>query len=161
MLVPYQKPEVTKYSDICIVSLLLVSSQVSLVYLYYVMFYGLNTKPFMVLFVFLFGIIVVYVLGYILDNSPLLGVTSLFVCYVVIYYMNMVTRYNNIIVLVFAILIVSAAYVKDKSMYLDDDKKHPILFNVFLYLVLGAFCYAIPCYIYNQNREQYMGLQML
>lgn len=161
MIIPKRIPDLTKQNNIEFTVFCLAICQIILVYCYYAMFYGLYERIFLIFMLFLYMVIIVYGLGYLLDNSPLLGVTSLLVCYIIIYCMGMATKYNDVVVWCFVVAIILSAYIKNKHSL--SENKQPIVFDVFMLIILGFFLYALPFYIYNQNRENlyYSGLQML
>ena len=163
MLIPKEKPEVVQWDSIVSYTLFLLSSQISCVIGIYVMYNDLCDKPFIILFFVLYASVSVYVLAYCLDNSPLLGVSSMFVIYIYLYMFNVQNRYHNYIMLMFGVLLLGASVIKEKYSHEIHNKK-PAILNVILYLCIGFMPYALPFHIYNQNRYYDVtlnGFQML
>lgn len=164
MLFPEKEPEITNYKGLWLLTLCLFFSQILLIYFIYVMYYGLYEKSFMLLMLSIYLVIFVYGIGFILDNSPLMGVSSLFICYLVLYFMNIcfIEIINRIIMILFIISLFIAAYIKDKYSHELYNKK-PIALNVVLYMILSVFIHAIPVHIHLQNSyyRTMNGFQML
>ena len=164
MLFPEKEPEITSYKGLWLLTLCLLCSQSLLIYFVYVMYYGLFEKPFILLMLSMYLVIFVYGVGFILDNSPLMGVSSLFICYLVLYCMDIrfIEIINRIIIIIFIISLFIAAYIKDKYSHELYNKK-PIMLNVVLYMILGVLMHAIPVHIHLQNSyyRTVSGFQML
>ena len=163
MLFPKQKPELVNMHDILWNTFFLVFSQASCIFGIYVIHHNLTEKPFIIMIFVSYAIVSVYVWGYNLDNSPLLSISSLFVVYIYLYFMNIITRYNDVITILFLTLLFGSAVIKDKYSH-DIHNKKPICVNIILYIYITIMPYAIPFHINYQNKyyeQNLYGLQML
>lgn len=162
MLFPLKKPEYTTLKSLVYLTMSLLVSESLLVFTVYAMYFQIFDKPIILFMISLYSIIFVYCIGFIIDNSPLLGVTSLFTSYVIIYNLG-IREYFTIIITLFIICIFIAAYIKDVYSHTINNRK-PVLLNIFLYTLISFCFHVIPFHIYHQNsyyRDISSGLLML
>ena len=160
MIIPLQKPEIIHLEDAICYTVGLVGFQIITVLSILSFYY---TKSFLWLFGVCYGIVGVYCIGFALDNSPLLSISSLIICYGVVYFIFDVSFfYDKQIWMLLFVFVFVAAVLKEKYSHHIYEKK-PILLNIPLYIILGIFPHIIPFYIYrqNQNYRYWSGLQML
>lgn len=151
IIVPKQEPEFTKLNIIAKWTMFYIFIEYVNIQCVYMLYNGLYDRPFILLFPIIYSIIGIYTIGFALDNSPLLGTTGLFVCYIILYNLQVRFAYHRYIVTVFILLIMVSAYVKDMFSH-EIYQKKPIVVNIWLYFILSIMPIGIPFHIYNQNR---------
>ena len=148
MIIPQERPEFQQFNHLCLLTILLLISQASTIGSIYVLYFELFEKPFIVLFICIYSIICVYCIGFAIDNSPLLGISSLFDCIIVLYFIGI---YNSMSIYIGIIMLFFSAYIKDEyceNLY----NKKPIFLNMFLYTLLGFFPHIIPIHVEHQYK---------
>ena len=162
MLFPVQKPEITKLSHLSWIYCALVLSQVIFVYSVYVVYFQLFHKPFIFVFTGVYGIITVYCLGYLMDNSPLLSVSSILVCGVILQALH-IPIWNRYTTFTSILFLYASGYIKDQYSHALFNKK-PVLVNMMLYPMLGFFPIVMIFQVYNQNKyynDALIGMRMV
>jgi len=160
MLKPYQVPECTTFKHACTLTFFYILNQISFVCCtYYIYIYE---KPFVIVIFSIYSIVGIYVLGFSLDNSPLLGVSGIFTTYMMCCFLiQALFLWSIFYVCLFSIVI--SAFIKDQySHYIFPQK--PIFVNIWVYFLLNIFPYAIPFHICHQNiyyKNNIIGFQML
>ena len=162
MLLPAQKPEITKLSHLFWLYCALVLSQVIFVYSVYVVYFHVFDKPFIFVFTGVYGIITVYCLGYIMDNSPLLGVSSILVCGMILHALH-IPIWNRYTTFTSILFLYTSAYIKDRYSHALFNKK-PVLVNMILYPTVCLYPIVIIFQVYNQNKyynDALIGMRMV